>query len=218
MASDAKRRYVSPLRDAAAAATRARILESARVTFEQRGWAASTLAAVAASAGASPKTIQAQFGTKARLLAAVVDHSVRRDRNGEPAPRRVGAGAIRAAPDAPGALRLHAAMTTEINSRAAGLAGVVEAAAGDPDVAALWVRMRESMRVGVDWAAEVIFAKPGRRADLTLEDLRTVVQIAMAWGTYRTLAFERGLPPEAIRDWIEELYRRMLLPPGELSA
>jgi AcrR family transcriptional regulator len=46
---------------------------------EAHGWAATTVAAVAADAAVSPKTIQALFGTKATLLAAAVDYAIAGD-------------------------------------------------------------------------------------------------------------------------------------------
>ena len=64
------RRYHAPRRAAAAAQTREAILHAAQDQFQARGWAATTIAAVAADAAVSPKTIQALFGTKAALLAA----------------------------------------------------------------------------------------------------------------------------------------------------
>jgi AcrR family transcriptional regulator len=218
MTSSGARTYVSPLREAGASLTRRQILTAATDMFEQRGWSGATLGRVAAQAGVSPKTIQAQFKTKAALLADTVDFAIRGEaRSGRGAAQAGGgrgtAQAIRTAATAPEALALHARMITEINARAAGLAAVVEAgAAGDPALAPLWQRMRENMQFGVRWAAETVQAKPGNREGLSSEAVETVFQIAMAWSTYRTLASARGMSREEIEIWIRELYERMLLP------
>src|SRR6476661_5482998 len=65
------RRYESPRRKAQAAATRMQILESAQKLFEQRGYAAATMAAVAADAGVALKTVYVAFETKSGLLRAL---------------------------------------------------------------------------------------------------------------------------------------------------
>lgn len=213
MSGSLKRTYVSSLRSAAATATRRRILRAAQTVFEQRGWSGTTLPVIADEAGVSPKTIQAQFGTKAKLLAEVVDFAVRGDAGGEPVERRGGAQAIRAAPRAAEALSLHAALVADINARAAQLAAVVEAgAAGDPAVVPLRDRMRDSMQFGVVWAAETVLSKPGLRSGLAPEQVEIVFQVAMAWSTYRTLASARGMSAPQIENWIGHLYERMLLP------
>ena len=213
MTGDVKRSYVSPLRSAAAAATRQRILSAAKSVFEARGWAGTTMALIAAEAEVSPKTIQAQFGTKARLLADTVDFAIRGDPGSEPIVRKGAAQSIKDSSDARGALALHAAMSTGINSRAAQLAAVVEAgAASDPAVAPLWERMRENMQFGVHWAAELMLSKPGLRPDLALQEVETVLQLAMAWSTYRTLSSIRGMSEAQIESWLGRYYERMLLP------
>lgn len=209
---DRRHTYISPLREAGAASTRRQILAAAAGVFEERGWSGTTLGRVAARAGVSPKTIQAQFGTKAGLLADTVDFAIRGERRPEAGAGRGAAQAIRTAPSAPEALALHAAMITEINARAAGLASVVEAGvAADVGLGPLWQRMRENMQFGVRWAAETVRAQPGIREDLSSEALETVFQIAMAWSTYRTLASARGMSRTEIEAWIRELYERMLL-------
>lgn len=211
MSRDVPRAYVSPLRATAAAATRARILAAAKASFERSGWGGATLALIAAEAEVSPKTVQAQFGTKAKLLADTVDFAIRRNAGGDLGTRRGTAQAIKAASDARRALELHASMSTQLNSRAARLAGVVEAgAADDPALSRLWERMRENMRFGVRWAAEVVTAKPGLRTDLHDEAVETIIQLAMAWSTYRTLASRRMSQAE-IEAWIRTYYDRMLL-------
>jgi AcrR family transcriptional regulator len=76
MAGDVKpprRAYHSPLRADQAQRTRRRILESARELFVERGYARTTVAAVAANAGVSPETIYLTLGGKRGLLEGVMD-------------------------------------------------------------------------------------------------------------------------------------------------
>jgi AcrR family transcriptional regulator len=215
------RRYHAPRRAAAAAQTREAILHAAKDQFEARGWAATTVAAVAAVAAVSPKTIQALFGTKAALLAAAVDYAIAGDTAEVPIIARDSARSVESAPDAATMLDLHADHIVAINTRSAGLAQVVESAAGTSQlVAGLWEQMTANRRFGARWAATTLLTKPGTRPGLTLEQAERDFVIAMDWGTHRTLTGELGLTPGQVRDWVRNYYQRMFLshaqatPPG----
>lgn len=68
-----RRTYSSPLRADQARATRRRVLESARRLFVERGYAGTTVAAVADDAGVSPETIYTTIRGKRGLLEGVMD-------------------------------------------------------------------------------------------------------------------------------------------------
>ena len=72
-----KRRYDSTRRRAQAEATRRDILDAAQRLFEARGYAATTMDAVAAEAGVALKTVYVAFETKAGLLRALWNHLLR---------------------------------------------------------------------------------------------------------------------------------------------
>jgi AcrR family transcriptional regulator len=69
----ATRGYHSPLRAAQAEQTRRRVLEAARRLFVQRGYAGTTVAAVADAADVSPETIYLSLGGKRGLLEGVME-------------------------------------------------------------------------------------------------------------------------------------------------
>ena len=62
------RPYESPLRREQAAATRRQILQAAQRLFERQGYAATTIAQIAAEAGVSVKTVYVAFDTKSGVL------------------------------------------------------------------------------------------------------------------------------------------------------
>lgn len=160
----------------------------------------------------SAKTIQALFGTKAALLAAAVDYAIAGDVAAVPVIARESARSAESAPDAATMLDRHASHVAAISARSAGLARVVESAAGSSQlVAGLWEQMTANLRSGAHWAATTLLTKPGRRPGLTLEQAERDFVIAMDWGTYRTLTRELGLTPGQIRDWIHSYYQRMFL-------
>jgi AcrR family transcriptional regulator len=67
-----RRRYHSPLRAEQADGTRRRVLAAARDLFLTRGYAGTTVAAVARAAGVSPDTIYVSLGGKQGLLEGVL--------------------------------------------------------------------------------------------------------------------------------------------------
>src|SRR6185312_16353210 len=71
MADKVKRRYESPRRRAQADATKRDILAAAQRLFERQGYAATTMAAIAAEAGVALKTVYLVFDTKSGVLRAV---------------------------------------------------------------------------------------------------------------------------------------------------
>ncbi|HEU5437933.1 MAG TPA: helix-turn-helix domain-containing protein [Ktedonobacterales bacterium] len=72
-AAAARRAYRSPARQRQAEETRQRMLASARTLFATRGYAGTTVEAIAEAAGVSPKTVVAAFGSKRAMLAELVD-------------------------------------------------------------------------------------------------------------------------------------------------
>src|SRR5437016_2610782 len=78
------RLYRSPRREQQARATRARIIAAAARRFLACGYAGTTMRAVAADAGVALPTVELVFGTKAKLLKAVIDVAIAGD--DEPVP------------------------------------------------------------------------------------------------------------------------------------
>jgi AcrR family transcriptional regulator len=82
--------YHSPLRARQAAETRETVLGAATRLFTERGWAGTTLAAVAAEAGTAVETVYSAFGSKSGLLIAAIDVAIVGDDGEEPLVERPG--------------------------------------------------------------------------------------------------------------------------------
>src|SRR5215475_6377079 len=74
-----RRAYNSARRREQAAATRREILEAAQRLFERQGYAATTMAAIAAEAGVALKTVYIAFETKSGVLRALWNVTLRGD-------------------------------------------------------------------------------------------------------------------------------------------
>src|SRR3954471_10829461 len=82
------RRYNSPRRREQAAATRREILEAAQRLFERDGYAATTMAAIAAEAGVALKTVYLAFESKSGGLRALWNMLLRGDTGDAPVSER----------------------------------------------------------------------------------------------------------------------------------
>lgn len=136
-----RRAYRSEHRRGLAEQTRTRVLDAAAEIFEERGYGATSITAVAAAAGVSSETIYVRFGNKRTLLGELVQKAVRGD---DPAPvlEQPAFKAVAAATDQREQLRLFAADIVLRLERAAPLHGVVaEAARSEPELAVLLERM-----------------------------------------------------------------------------
>jgi AcrR family transcriptional regulator len=71
-----RRKYHSPLRADQAERTRRRILECAFRLFAERGYAGTTVTAVAEAAGVAPETIYVSLGGKRGLLEGAIDMAI----------------------------------------------------------------------------------------------------------------------------------------------
>jgi AcrR family transcriptional regulator len=76
--------YHSPLRARQAAETRQDVLSAATRLFIERGWAATTLAAVSAEAGTAVETVYSAFGSKSGLLIAAINVAIVGDNDDTP--------------------------------------------------------------------------------------------------------------------------------------
>jgi AcrR family transcriptional regulator len=82
------RPYNSARRREQAAATRRDILEVAQRLFERQGYAATTMAAIAAEAGVALKTVYLAFETKSGVLRALWNLLLRGDEGEAPVAER----------------------------------------------------------------------------------------------------------------------------------
>jgi AcrR family transcriptional regulator len=199
------------MRAAGAAQTRERVLRAAKAAFEKRGWAGATIPSIARDARVSHQTVEAMFGTKAALLEAAVEFSIRGDVSPVPMRLRDVVAEMERAPDAATMLDLHARQVRSVSERSAWLAWAVEhAASTDRRVARLWRTMTDNRRFAVDWAAAALRSKRDAPAGLEPPYAENVLWVALDWSTYRTLTRDRGLDAREFEGWLRGYYRRML--------
>jgi AcrR family transcriptional regulator len=171
-----KRKYSSAVRDEQAARTRLRILDAASELFLERGYARTTMKDIAAQADVARDTVHAIFGSKARVLTALIDLRLVPDGTVTNVTQRPDAQAIRDEVDQRKQIELFAKFITGISTELRPVFEILRtASAVEPEMAkvfqemdrfrmnnmqtyAKWIANRGPLRVSTRRAAEIIWA------------------------------------------------------------
>ena len=157
--SRGRRPYYSSVREQRARETRRRLAEAATTRFLAVGYARTSLAAVAGTAGVSVDTVYKTFGSKIGLLKEVLDVAIGGDEVPVPLLERAGPQALREETDQRMQVKMLAAGVTGQLERIRPLDDILRSAAAvDREAAALrediQVRQRRTaMRTIVGWIA-----------------------------------------------------------------
>ena len=206
------RRYDSPRRSQQAAATRREILEAALRLFEQRGYTATTMAAIAAEAGVALKTVYLAFQTKRGLLLALWHLRLRGDERPVPVGERPWFREVIDEPDPARMLRLNARNSRVVKERAGPLLEILRnAALADIELAALWKRIQtefyDNQRAIVERLQANNALRPGLEVDRGADILWTLNHPDL----YRLLVGDRGWTPKQYEEWLGDAFCAQLL-------
>lgn len=211
------RRYRSPLREQQARRTRARIVAAAAGLFLARGYASTTMRGIADAAGVALPTVELAFGTKARLLKAVIDTAIAGD--DEPVPMLARQWAARAESMTGPAefAEVVAGQLTESAPRAAGLTLVaLEAARLDEDIAAVAAQLVAQRQVMAAWLVDGLLRRSPLREGVGRDHAIDTVWALMDPALFCRLTGDRRWSPGRFGRWFTDSVLRLLLPiPGE---
>jgi AcrR family transcriptional regulator len=201
----AKRRYDSSRRRAQAAATRVDILDAAQRLFEARGYAATTMEAIAAETGVALKTVYVAFETKSGLLRALWNHLLRAGRDETPIAEQEWYREVVAEPDPGRKLELTAHNSRVMKERIGGVLQVIRTAAPiDDDIGALWARIETEFHANQRAIVESMGVGDADRAT----DILWTLNHPDVW---HLLVDERGWTAEQWEQWFAEAARAQLL-------
>ena len=201
-----KRPYHSQVRQRQAEETRRRILVAARSLFESRGYAVTTLEAIAEQALVSPKTVTAVFGSKLALLAEVINPEA----FSTPVQQLIEE--LRATEDPSRQLSLVAQITRQAyEPLASSLELLRTAGAVAPELAdvtrQIEVRRRQNQARLIASLHDQEMLRPG----LSLEDATDVLWALTSYDLYRMLVVEQRWEPERYETWLAQLLTQHLL-------
>ena len=197
----APRRYTSPKRQEQARATRRAIVDAARALFLARGYAGTTIDAVAGEAGVAVQTVYAVFGSKAQILKTVLDVAVVGDDAPVPLVDREAVKAIDDEPDVGRRVRMFAALIAGIQGRTAAVTVVAREAAGsDTDVAEVWRAMQSGRAWGMGEAAASLVGDG--TAGRAVEEIGDILYVLASPDVYLLFVGDRGWTPERYERWL----------------
>ena len=198
-------------RAAQAASTRADIVMAAGRLMLERGYVGTSVAAIAGEAGVVVQTIYNSVGSKAELLAAVLDRVA-----AEPDAPTLLSGVTREriaeARTATEVIRILARSSALVNERTSGILRIVsEAAVVDPDVGE-FEQKRDAARLhGFGEVAAALREKRGLRGGISDHEAATTMWALAHPHTFRTLVLSLGWSTEAYLNWLEKSLLAALL-------
>ena len=210
-----KRAYSSPVRREQAALTRARIVEAAGALFVAQGYAQTTIRQIAQAANVSPDTVYAVFGTKARVLTALIDQRLAPDPNVDNVLDRPESHAVRDEPDQRRQLHFFARDVAAISARVRPVYEILRtASAVEPEMATVRAEMEEyrlqNMRQAADWIA----AHGPLRVDI--HRASEIIWALASPDVSRMLCDGRNWTQDEYAGWLEDALIRLLLPADDL--
>jgi AcrR family transcriptional regulator len=200
-------------RELAARETRRAVLTAARELFEERGWAATSITAVAERAGVSRPTVFA-VGSKADLLRLVRDVALAGDDEDVPVSARPGWQRIVGESDPRRMLERFAAHVRAVGERYGALDEVLRGAAGaEPELRRLWEAGEEQRLAGAGQLVRALADRTPLR--VARREAVDVVWLLMAPDQHRRLAVGRGWPAARYEAWLAQALCAQLLPPAD---
>ena len=208
-----KRRYESPRRREQAAVTRRAILDAAQRLFEDHGYAATSMAAIAAEAGVSPRTVYLAFETKSALLRALWHLLLRGERDAVPVAEQAWYREVVEESDPERMLRLNARNSRIVKERAGALMEVIRTAApSEPDIEGLWDRIQTDFYDNQRSILKLVQGRGGLAPGLDLRRATDVLWTLNHPDVYRLLVKERGWSPARYERWLGDTLCAQLLP------
>lgn len=206
------RRYDSPRRRLQTAATRREILEAALRLFERRGYAATSMAAIAAEAGVAPKTVYLAFQSKRGLLLALWHLLLRGDEEPVPVGERQWFREVVDEPDPERLLRLNARNSRIVKERAGALLEILRGAApADVELDALWQRIQTEFYENQRSIVAQLQKNNALRAGLDVDRGADILWTLNHPSVYGLLVGERGWTPDRYEEWLGDVFCSQLL-------
>ena len=213
-----RRSYDANGRREQARRSRRLVLEHAHRSFLDRGFAATTMAAVADAAGVSVQNVYKVFGNKVGLAKAVFDVAIAGDDEPVAMVDRPSLRRVQAANDAYEQLRLYGNHLAKVAPRHVPLQLVIlDAAASDQDAGALWRQLQDERLVGMTAFARHLHSHGQLRRGISANEAAEVLWTYNSAELYRLLVIERGWRPTRYGRWVSAALIAALLPPRPSS-
>jgi AcrR family transcriptional regulator len=212
MTASGKRPYNSDLRAAQARRTRTQIVAAAAELFVDNGYAATTIEAIAATAGVSRKTVFTSAGSKAALIRLAYDYATAGDDEPVPLRERPTIKALEREPDAARMLAGFADLVTSIHGRVARLhVALAGAAESDPEAHTLFEQLEQQRLEAMKRPATLMSRRGALRRGLTIATAADILWLHNDPVLYHQLVRKRQWTPAQFQDWLTRALQTQLL-------
>jgi AcrR family transcriptional regulator len=203
-----RRPYRSARRRRQLEATRQAILRGARRLFRERGYAGTTIAAIAAEADLAVPTVYQHFGSKRRLLLELIDATI----NARVPPQLA---AVLDQPTPRAQLAALARMCVDLARVAPDVVSVaLNASIADPELGAMFRHMAEGRRASAALVAHGIAGEGGLRSSVSEERARDVMFALASPELYEVVVLRFGWSDDQFEEWLSETLATSLLGPS----
>jgi len=208
-----KRRYDSTGRQAQARRNREAILDAAQRQFLEGGYAATTIAAVAAEAGVSVETVYKAFGGKPGLVRAIYDRGLV---GPEPVPAYRRADELRERETDPRAImRNWGTIASEVSAVVSPIERLVRAAAAsDHDMEALLQAHNDLRERRARHHARFLKERGYLRQGVSVAQATDILWTCTSDELYDLLVTQRGWSPPRFARFLADFMINALLPPA----
>jgi AcrR family transcriptional regulator len=207
------RRYSSAVRNEQAARTRAAILDAASDLFLERGYARTTMQDIAELAGVARDTVHAVFGSKARVLTALIDARLVPDGSVANVTQRPDAQAVKDEVDQRRQIELFATFITAISTELRPVFEILRtASAVEPEMGRVFEEMDRFRMQNMQNYAKWIAARGPLR--VTTRRAGEIIWTLASPDVARMLCDELGWTQAQHAQWLSDTLTRTLLPDG----
>lgn len=208
-----KRAYASTVREEQAALTRKRILEAADELFAADGYVRTTINRIAERAGVASDTVYAVFGSKGRVLTALLDMHLVHGADVSNELDLLEAKAIRDESDQRSQIALYVRFLIDALDRIGRVyATMRSAAAVDDEMSSIYAEMQMYRARNLDRILGWI-AKNGRLR-VTRKRAGEIMWALASPDLASMLREEQGWSSEHYAEWLEDMLAHALLPPA----
>jgi AcrR family transcriptional regulator len=167
--------------------------------------------AIAAAAAVARPTVELVFGTKARLLKAVIDRATAGDDERVPMLERSWAATAVASRDADGFVAAFAREFTAASQRAGRLILVaLDAARSDAEISAVATQLMYQREIMAAWLVDGLAQRAPLRPELDHGTAVDIVWTLMDAAVFERLTHQRGWNPAKFQAWFTDSILRLL--------
>jgi TetR/AcrR family transcriptional regulator of autoinduction and epiphytic fitness len=207
------RPYDSSNRARQARQTRRRIVEAAALLFVREGYSATSISAIAEEAGVAVPTVYASLRSKANILRAVVELTVRGDDEAAPLASRAAWQEMEREQNPREQLAVFAHLHRQICDREATVFAQLEAAAGaDPEATQLLAEHDQMRYETQRRLARSLHRRKQLKPGLAAREAADVIWTLASERTYLALVRDRRWKTDNYERWVAEQLAAALLP------